>query len=157
MALFGGILEHFAEEEELLCYCLCRDVEMPATKWGKVYSKWMEVVWKCENLHMFYVFVLCCNSLYPLDIIYLMVLHFYAILIEIHSKRGVERLLEGNFAYLVESVWSLLWVCLTMYGLGTNRIPAGSINLFPQVVLAQQTFFGFCFQLVLFRERGAES
>ena len=35
---------------------------------------------------MFYVFVLCCNSLYPLDIIYLMVLHFYAILIEIHSK-----------------------------------------------------------------------
>ena len=86
MALFGGILEHFAEEEELLCYCLCREVEMPATKWGKVYSKWMEVVWKCENLHMFYVFVLCCNSLYPLDIIYVMVLHFYAILIEIHSK-----------------------------------------------------------------------
>ena len=39
MALFGGILEHFAEEEELLCYCLCREVEMPATKWGKVYSK----------------------------------------------------------------------------------------------------------------------
>ena len=87
MALFGGILEHFAEEEELLCYCLCREVEMPATKWGKVYSKWMEVVWKCENLHMFYVFVLCCYSLYPLDItIYVMVLHFYAILIEIHSK-----------------------------------------------------------------------
>ena len=39
MALFGGIFEHFAEEEELLCYCLCREVEMPATKWGKVYSK----------------------------------------------------------------------------------------------------------------------
>ena len=33
-----------------------------------------------------------------------------------NDERGVERLLGGKFAYLVESVWNPLLVCLTRYG-----------------------------------------
>ena len=70
---------------------------------------------------------------------------YHSILLHLNIiKRGMKRFLWEKFAYLVESVWTLLWVYLMRYGHGMNESQSGLLTFFPSK-LAPKNVFWFLF------------